>query len=128
MTLATPVGSKYPTFGDVVTDLKANKPVSYGTISSGSLAHLAMTLLGKSGGLGWDHVPYKGGGPMMQDAIGGRVPLVHRFTKTGTNEIDGFFRQARRESAAVLKYGKILQRSMAEKDAISCLGFSETVY
>ena len=54
--------------------------------------------------------------------------LVHRFTKTGTNEIDGLFRQARRESAAVLRYGKILQRSMAEKDAISCLGFSETVY
>ena len=54
--------------------------------------------------------------------------LVHRFTKTETNEIDGFFRQARRESAAVLTYGKILQRSMAEKDAILCLGFSETVY
>ena len=53
---------------------------------------------------------------------------MHRFTKTGTNEIDGFFRQARRESAAVLRYGKILQRSLAEKVAISCLGFIETVY
>ena len=57
-----------------------------------------------------------------------KASLVHRFTETETHEIDGFFRQARRESAAVLKYGKILQRSMAEKDAISCLGFSETVY
>ena len=76
MTLATPVGSKYMTFADVVTALKANQPVSYGTIGNGSLAHLAMTLLGKSNGLGWEHVPYKGGGPMMQDAIGGHVPLV----------------------------------------------------
>ena len=76
MTLATPVGSPYNSFGDVATALKANKPVSYGTIGNGSLAHLAMTLLGKSNNLGWEHVPYKGGGPMMQDAIGGHVPLV----------------------------------------------------
>ena len=42
--------------------------------------------------------------------------------------MDGFFRQARRTSAAVLKYGKFGQRSMAEKDAISCLGFNGTLY
>ncbi len=76
MTLATPVSSPYKAFGDVVTALKDKKPVTYGTIGNGSLAHLAMTLLGKSNGLGWEHVPYKGGGPMMQDAIGGHVPLV----------------------------------------------------
>ena len=76
MAIATPVGSPYKVFGDVVAGLKANKPVSYGTIGNGSLAHLAMTLLGKSNNLGWEHVPYKGGGPMMQDAIGGHVPLV----------------------------------------------------
>jgi tripartite-type tricarboxylate transporter receptor subunit TctC len=76
MTLATPTGSDYKTFGDVVTALKANKPISYGTIGNGSLGHLAMTLLGKSNSLGWEHVPYKGGGPMMQDAVGGHVPLV----------------------------------------------------
>ncbi len=45
-----------------------------------------------------------------------------------TNEIDVFFRQARRTAAAaaVLKYGKVGQRSMAEKDAISCQCFGET--
>ena len=76
MVIATPAGSEYKTFGDVVTALKANKSVSYGSIGNGSLAHLAMTLLGKSNNLNWQHVPYKGGGPMMQDAIGGHVPLV----------------------------------------------------
>ena len=76
MAIATPINSPYKVFGDVVAALKANKPISYGTIGNGSLAHLAMTLLGKSNGLGWEHVPYKGGGPMMQDAIGGHVPLV----------------------------------------------------
>lgn len=76
MTIATPATSEYKTFGDVVTALKANKSVSYGSIGNGSLAHLAMTLLGKSNNLAWQHVPYKGGGPMMQDAIGGHVPMV----------------------------------------------------
>ena len=54
--------------------------------------------------------------------------LVVRSIKTETNEIDGFFRQARRTAAAVLKYGKDGQRSMAEKDAISCLCFGGTDY
>jgi tripartite-type tricarboxylate transporter receptor subunit TctC len=76
MALATPTTSPYQNFGDVVTALKNKKPISYGTIGNGSLAHLAMTLLGKSNSLAWEHVPYKGGGPMMQDAIGGHVPLV----------------------------------------------------
>ena len=76
MTIATPAASVYKTFADVATALKAGKPVSYGTIGNGSLAHLAMTLLGKQNNLNWQHVPYKGGGPMMQDAVGGHVPLV----------------------------------------------------
>ena len=76
MTIATPATSEYKSFGDVVTALKASKSVSYGSIGNGSLAHLAMTLLGRSNNLAWQHVPYKGGGPMMQDAIGGHVPMV----------------------------------------------------
>lgn len=75
MVLATPAGSEYRTFADVVAAARANKNVGYGTVGSGSLGHLAMALLGKSGGLAWTHVPYKGGGPLMQDAVAGHVPL-----------------------------------------------------
>ncbi len=75
MVLATHVGSEYKTFADVVAAAKANKAVSFGSIGSGSLGHLAMALLGKNGGLQWTHVPYKGGGPLMQDAVAGHVPL-----------------------------------------------------
>ncbi|WP_332825722.1 Bug family tripartite tricarboxylate transporter substrate binding protein [Ramlibacter sp.] len=75
MVLATPAGSDYKTFGDVVAAAKAKKNVSFGSVGSGSLGHLAMALLGKSGGLEWTHVPYKGGGPLMQDAVAGHVPL-----------------------------------------------------
>jgi tripartite-type tricarboxylate transporter receptor subunit TctC len=76
MVLATNVGSEYKTFGDVVAAAKAKKNVSFGSVGSGSLGHLAMALLGKNGGLEMTHVPYKGGGPLMQDAVAGHVPLA----------------------------------------------------
>jgi tripartite-type tricarboxylate transporter receptor subunit TctC len=75
MVVATPSGSEYKTFADVVAAAKAKKNVSYGTVGSGSLGHLAMALLGRNGGLEMTHVPYKGGGPLMQDAVAGHVPL-----------------------------------------------------
>ena len=75
MVLATFAGSEYKTFSDVVAAAKAKKNVSYGSIGSGSLGHLAMALLSKSGNIDWQHVPYKGGGPLMTDAVAGHVPL-----------------------------------------------------
>jgi tripartite-type tricarboxylate transporter receptor subunit TctC len=75
MVLATYAESEYKTFADVIAAAKAKKNVNYGSIGSGSLGHLAMALLGKNGGLGWQHVPYKGGGPLMNDAVAGHVQL-----------------------------------------------------
>jgi tripartite-type tricarboxylate transporter receptor subunit TctC len=76
MVLATPAGSEYKTFADVLAAAKASKGVSYGSIGSGSLGHLAMALLGKNNQLNFVHVPYKGGGPLMNDAVAGHVPLA----------------------------------------------------
>jgi tripartite-type tricarboxylate transporter receptor subunit TctC len=75
MVLATYAASEYQSFADVVAAAKAKKNVSYGSIGSGSLGHVAMALLGKSGDIDWQHVPYKGGGPLMNDAVAGHVPL-----------------------------------------------------
>ncbi|GAC1533576.1 MAG: hypothetical protein NVS2B4_13830 [Ramlibacter sp.] len=75
MVLATYADSEFKIFSDVVAAARAKKPVSYGSIGSGSLGHVAMTLLGKNAGLEWTHVPYRGGGPLMNDAIAGHVPL-----------------------------------------------------
>ena len=75
MVLATHVGSEYKTFADVVAAAKTKAGVSYGTIGSGSLGHLAMSLLGKNAALEFTHIPYKGGGPLMTDAVAGHVPL-----------------------------------------------------
>ena len=76
MVLATPAGSAYKTFADVLAAAKAGQGASYGTIGSGSLGHLAMALLGKNNNLNFVHVPYKGGGPLMNDAVAGHVPLA----------------------------------------------------
>ena len=65
-------GKPYKSFGDVIKAAKA-KPdtVTYGSVGSGSLGHLAMTLLQQAGGFKLVHVPYKGGGPMTVEALGG---------------------------------------------------------
>jgi tripartite-type tricarboxylate transporter receptor subunit TctC len=75
MVLATFTGSEYKTFADVMAAAKAKKNVNYGSISSGSLGHLAMALVGKNNGLDWQHIPYKGGGPLMVDAVAGHVQM-----------------------------------------------------
>ena len=76
MMLSTHVGTEYKTFADVVAAAKAKKNVSFGTIGNGSLGHLAMALLAKNGGMEFNHVPFKGGGPLMNDAIAGHIPLT----------------------------------------------------
>jgi tripartite-type tricarboxylate transporter receptor subunit TctC len=75
MVLATHADTPYKTFADVVAAGKTAQGVSYGSIGSGSLGHLAITLLAKNAQLNLVHVPYRGGGPLMNDAIAGHVPL-----------------------------------------------------
>ncbi|MGE0313647.1 MAG: tripartite tricarboxylate transporter substrate binding protein [Lautropia sp.] len=67
----------YKSLGDLIAAAKA-KPdtISFGSIGSGSLAHLAMTQMGALAGFKMVHVPYKGGGPLTADAIAGHVPIA----------------------------------------------------
>ena len=76
-TIVTNVAKPYNTFGDVIKAAKA-KPdtVTLGSIGSGSLGHLTMTLVQQAGGFKIVHVPYKGGGPMTQEVLGGQVELA----------------------------------------------------
>jgi tripartite-type tricarboxylate transporter receptor subunit TctC len=52
------------------------KGVSYGTSGVGGTPHLAGELLNLQTGSKLVHVPYKGGGQAMSDALGGNIPLV----------------------------------------------------
>jgi len=66
----------FRSFTDVVQAAKA-KPnsVSVGSIGNGTLAHLTLALAQQVGGFQVNHIPYKGGGPMTQDLLGGQVDL-----------------------------------------------------
>ena len=50
--------------------------VSYGTSGVGGTPHIAGELLKQRTGAKLTHVPYKGGGQAMTDALGGNIPMV----------------------------------------------------
>ena len=50
--------------------------LSYGSAGSGSLPHLGTELLKAQAGIDMVHVPYKGGGPMVTDALAGQIQVV----------------------------------------------------
>jgi tripartite-type tricarboxylate transporter receptor subunit TctC len=76
MVLVASKGSPVTSFAQLVTQAKAKQPSSFGTIGTGSLGHLVLAQLAQNAGFNWTHIPYRGGGPLMNDAIGGHVPLA----------------------------------------------------
>jgi tripartite-type tricarboxylate transporter receptor subunit TctC len=50
--------------------------LAYASVGSGSIGHLFMVLLQKNTGVKLTHVPYRGGAPAMNDAIGGHVDFI----------------------------------------------------
>jgi tripartite-type tricarboxylate transporter receptor subunit TctC len=75
--LSTHPQKPHATIADVIAAAKA-KPdsVSYASVGSGSIGHLAMVLLSKQAGVRLVHVPYRGGGPAVNDAVAGHVDLL----------------------------------------------------
>jgi tripartite-type tricarboxylate transporter receptor subunit TctC len=51
--------------------------VSYGTSGVGGTPHIAGELLKQRTGAKLTHIPYKGGGQAMTDALGGNIPIVY---------------------------------------------------
>ena len=88
--LATHPGKPFKSFADVIAAAKA-KPdtVTYGSIGSGSLGHLTMVLLSERAGVRMVHVPYRGGGPLMNDALAGHVDLAIGSAALVTPQVQG---------------------------------------
>ena len=77
MVVACATSKPYKTFADVVAAARAKPEVlTFATIGNGSLGHLGMTLLEKTGNFSLTHVPYNGGGPAVNSALGGQVELI----------------------------------------------------
>ncbi len=76
MAIVTAISKPYKSFADVIRTAKTSPDaVTYGTVGAGSLGHLAMALVQQAGGFKVVHVPYKGGGPMAIDAMGGQIEI-----------------------------------------------------
>jgi len=62
---------------EFIDHAKANPgKLSYGSAGSGSAPHLATELLKQRAGIDMLHVPFKGGGPMVADLLGGQIHIV----------------------------------------------------
>jgi tripartite-type tricarboxylate transporter receptor subunit TctC len=71
--------------------------MDYGTSGVGSAGHLAGELLKARSGARLNHVPFRGGGPAMNDLVAGHVPSLIASAPTAT----GFMREGRIRALAV---------------------------
>ncbi len=76
MALVASAKSKYMKMDEVIADAHTVKGITIGSIGTGSLGHLAMIQAGQQGSWSWTHVPYRGGGPLMNDTVAGHMPLA----------------------------------------------------
>ena len=77
MAISTGAAKPHKSFRDVLQAAKA-KPdsVTIGNVGNGSLGHLASILVSQAAGVKLVPVPYKGGGPLHTDALGGQIDLA----------------------------------------------------
>jgi tripartite-type tricarboxylate transporter receptor subunit TctC len=76
--VATNPAKPYKSLTDVIAAAKKTPgKISYASVGSGSIGHLAMVLLSKQAGMELTHVPYRGGAPAVNDALAGHVDLVN---------------------------------------------------
>ena len=88
--VATHPGRPFKNFQDVIAAAKAKSDsITYGSIGNGSLGHLTMVLLGQRAGVKMVHVPYRGGGPLMNDALAGHVDVAIGSAALVTPQVRG---------------------------------------
>ncbi len=66
------------------TDYARRNPgkVSFGTSGIGTTHHLAAELIKQLAGIDMVHVPYKGGGQVLTDLVGGQIPMAFTILAT----------------------------------------------
>ena len=90
MAITTGAMKPYRTFADVIAAAKA-KPdtVTLGNVGNGSLAHLTTIVVNQAAGIHLVPVPYKGGGPLSTDLMGGQVELGMASTAAQAQHVRG---------------------------------------
>jgi tripartite-type tricarboxylate transporter receptor subunit TctC len=99
--------------------VKANHAkMQYGSPGAGSAAHLACALLNAAIGVDVTHVPYRGGGPAMQDLIAGRIdyqcPLVAlALPHIESGQVKAIAAMSARRSASLPQLGTAQEQGLA---------------
>lgn len=75
--ISVPASSPFKTLADLVAYAKANPgKLSYGSSGNGSPGMLSMELLKSRAGVDIRHIPYRGGGVVITDAIGAQIDVL----------------------------------------------------
>jgi tripartite-type tricarboxylate transporter receptor subunit TctC len=75
--LVVPINSPFKSLADLIAAEKANPgKLSFGSSGSGSSDHLATEIFWQQTQTTGIHVPYKGGGPAISDAVGGQLDAL----------------------------------------------------
>jgi tripartite-type tricarboxylate transporter receptor subunit TctC len=78
------------TLQEFIAYAKANAAkLQYGSAGVGSTTHLACALINAAAGINVTHVPYRGGGPAMQDLIAGQIHYVCLNSPGAVPQING---------------------------------------
>jgi len=77
------------TLPEFIAYAKANQAkMQYGSAGAGAANHLACVLLDAAIGVNVTHVPFRGGGPAMQELLGGRIDYMCNIVTTALPQIE----------------------------------------
>src|SRR5256885_1830447 len=118
MAITTGAGKPYKTFADVLAAAKANPDkLTIGNVGNGSLGHLATILLNQAAGIHLVPVPYKGGGPLSTDVMGGQVDFAMASTAAQAQHVRGG------KMRALVLTGEKRSHTMPDVPTLGELGF-----
>jgi tripartite-type tricarboxylate transporter receptor subunit TctC len=87
--LVVPADRPWRSVGELIAAARARPDtITYGSSGVGGAGHLAGALLDQMAGIRTVHVPYRGGGPLMTDMIGGKVDYAFSTAPTAVPQIE----------------------------------------
>ncbi len=83
--MLAPRNAPYSTLAEFIDYAKKHpNSLTYGSSGNATAAHLASVLLLRRAGLTLEHSPYRGGGPALQDLLGGSLAFVFGTVSSST--------------------------------------------
>jgi tripartite-type tricarboxylate transporter receptor subunit TctC len=116
------------TLNDIIEMSKKDpKGISYGTSGIGGTPHIAGELLNMKTGAKLVHIPYKGGGQAMADALGGNVPLVYTavagaITHVQSGKLNAIAVSSRTRSPSLPNTPTFIESGVADFESSSWVG------